>query len=168
MDKRLYILAEFDGAAQEKIRDLAKLLRENNLEGTQTKDIPYHITLGSYAANIENDLMILLDEIEKNITAFDVSFGSLGLFGLKVLFLNPDMSLELIELYNYIKGKSPHEGDNLSAHATLLIDEPESILKALPLLAGKFRAFGGKVKYLSLYEFFPARFIGRIELREKA
>jgi len=168
MDKNLYLLAEFDEATQIKFREFEEIIIYSSLSGTQTKNIPYHITLGSFSSDCENYLVNMLDEIGKIKSAFDLTFSSLGLFGLKVLFLNPDMSRELIELHDFTKGKSLHRDDSLAAHATVLIDEPENILKILPPLAEKFRAFRGKIRYVSLYEFFPARFIGRTELRDRA
>jgi hypothetical protein len=47
-----------------------------------------------------------------------------------------------------------------------LIDEPENILKMIPEIAKKINEINGKIKYISLYEFFPTRFIKKIELKE--
>jgi hypothetical protein len=75
------------------------------------------------------------------------------------------MNAGLIQIYDNVKEKSLHKDDCLAAHATLLIDEPKNILAVLPKIAEKFTKISGKIKYISLYEFFPARFIKRIELR---
>jgi len=46
-----------------------------------------------------------------------------------------------------------------AAHATLLIDEPDVILKALPIVAENFKPFKARIESIALYEFFPKRLI---------
>jgi 2'-5' RNA ligase len=168
MDKKLYLLAELDDDAQMKIKEFEKILMENNLTGKQTKDIPYHITLCSYSLDQENYLKCLMEKIgeEKTFNKIKITFSNFGLFGLNVLFLSPCMNKKLIELYDYIKVNSFNEKDDLSAHVTLLIDEPENILKILPKMVENNKPIDGKIKDISLYEFFPKRFIKKIELNE--
>ena len=119
----------------------------------------------SYPVDYEKDLIKKLDEIKNNSREIELSFSSLGLFGLNVLFVNPDMNLKLMELHNYVKENSLSKEDTFSAHTTLLIDEPDTILKILPDVTKAFSKIEGKITSISLYEFFPARFIKRIELR---
>ncbi|MDR1215829.1 MAG: hypothetical protein LBK25_04005 [Treponema sp.] len=110
MDKRLYLLAEFDDNTQMKIKKFEKILLENNLTGKQAKDVPYHITLCSYALDQENYLKCLLEKIneEKIFNKIKITFSNFGLFGLNVLFLNP-------RLYDYVKINSFNEDDDLAA-----------------------------------------------------
>jgi len=164
MEKKLYILAELDEETQTQIKGIENIISENGLTGQQTKDIPYHITINSFSSNYENELIKMIEDIKTKTRKFSVSFSSLGLFGLKVLFLNPDVNINLVDLFNYTKGKNLHEDDFLSAHTTLLIDESENIIKILPKITEKFQRISGIIKYISLYEFFPTRFIKRIEL----
>ncbi|MDD4680983.1 MAG: 2'-5' RNA ligase, partial [Clostridia bacterium] len=61
----------------------------------------------------------------------------------------------------------PHCGKgayNWTAHATLLIDEPEKILKALLIVAKNFKPFKARIESIGLYEFFPMRFINECSL----
>lgn len=51
-----------------------------------------------------------------------------------------------------------------AAHATLLIDEPNMILKALPIVGENFKPFTARIESVALYEFFPARFINECKL----
>ena len=162
MDKQLYLLAEFDENTQAEIKKIEKIIAENGLSGKQTKNIPYHITLSSYSVDHEEGLKELMDKI--NIQRIKLTFSSLGLFGLNVLFLNPDMNSKLIDLYNCVKENSINKDDYLAAHVTLLMDEPDNIMKALPRITREFVKISGEIKYISLYEFFPARFIKRMEL----
>jgi 2'-5' RNA ligase len=165
MDKKLYLLAELDDDTQKEFINIEKVILENGINGSQTKNIPYHITLCSYSVDNENKLIELLDNVVNDFKEIEISYSSLGLFGLKVLFANPDMNSELIKLYNYVKENGSAKDEHLAAHTTLLIDEPENILKVLPEVTKAFNAIHGKIKYISLYEFFPARFIKRIEIK---
>ena len=166
MDKKLYIIAELDDDTQKMIKNYEKIIQENGFVGKQTKDIPYHITLGCYALSFENYLKILLDNIEKSFSEINIKFSGFGLFGLNVLFLNPCMNMGIIELYNFVKENNPYADNDVVAHTTLFIDEPENILKILPKFVEKSNKINGKIKYISLYEFFPKRFIKKIELKE--
>ncbi|MDR0443129.1 MAG: hypothetical protein LBH44_06975 [Treponema sp.] len=165
MDKNLYIIAEHDNDTQKTIEKYNKIILENGLIGNQTKDIPYHITLGCYSLEYENYLMDLLDKIGSKFNEIDLSYSGFGLFKLDVLYLNPYMNIKLIELYNFVKEKSLWNTD-LAAHTTLFMDKPENIIKILPKMAEIFEPINGKIKYISLYEFFPLRFIKQKELKE--
>ena len=164
MVKKLYLLAELDNASQLEIKEIEKIIIENGFIGKQTKDIPYHITLCSFPLEMENRLKDLMENLCKKFKKININFTSLGLFGLKVLFMNPNMNIELIEMYNYLKENSFEKDYDLSAHTTLIIDEPENIIKILPKIVEKYKGLNGKIKYISLYEFFPVRFIKRAEL----
>ena len=48
----------------------------------------------------------------------------------------------------------------------MFIDEPDNVLKILPRFVEKSKKTAGNIKYISLYEFFPARLIKRIMLLE--
>jgi len=164
LDKKLYLLAELDDASQLEIKEIEKIIIENGFIGEQTKDIPYHITLCSFPTEMENHLKNLLENLNGRYKKIYIKYSSLGLFGLNVLFMNPDMNMELIEIYNELKENSFEKDYDLSAHTTLIIDEPENIMKILPKIAEKYKGINGIIKYVSLYEFFPARFIKRVEL----
>jgi 2'-5' RNA ligase len=164
MDKKLYLLAELDDDSQMEIKKIGKIIIENGFIGKQTKDIPYHITLCSFSIEMENFLNDLMEKLCKKIKKINIKFSSLGLFGLNVLFMNPNMNNELIEIYNYIKENSFEKDYDLAAHLTLIIDEPENIIKILPKIVENYKGVNGKIKYISLYEFFPMRFIKKIEL----
>ena len=68
MDKKLYIIAELDDSTQKIIKNYEEILHENGFVGKQTKNIPYHITLGCYSLDFEHYLKGLLDNIEKKIS----------------------------------------------------------------------------------------------------
>ena len=165
MDKKLYLIAELDEDSQIAIKEYEKIISECGLIGKQTKNIPYHITLCSFPTEMENFLKESLEKINIEYNKFSINFSGFGLFGLNVLFLNPTMNLELIKIYNYLKKDSFEKERELAAHLTLIIDEPQNILSVLPKMVEKGKALSGTIKYISLYEFFPKRFIKKIELK---
>jgi len=172
MDKKLYLVAELDNNFQNKFNELYQIILENEIIGIQTKDIPYHITLCSFQIDDKNIVLNLMDEIKGQFNKINIAFSGFGLFGLNVLYLNPCFNKNLMELYNFANKNSLDKNNEFAAHATLLIDEPENILKILPkinekfneLIEGKYNAFTGQVENIGLYEFSPLKFIKKINL----
>jgi len=172
MDKKLYLVAELDNNFQNKFNELYQILLENEIIGIQTKDIPYHITLCSFQIDDKNIVLNLMDEIKGQFNKINIAFSGFGLFGLNVLYLNPCFNKNLMELYNFTNKNSLDKNNEFAAHATLLIDKPENILKILPkinekfneLIEGKYNAFTGQVENICLYEFSPLKFIKKINL----
>ena len=83
---------------------------------------------------------------------------------MSVLFFGPDVNMELLAL------QQPFEQDRIkehewTAHTTLMMDEPEVILKALPIVVEQFNGFHATVESVSLYEFWPSRFICQCPLQ---
>lgn len=164
MDKYLCILAELDENTQDKLQIYKKIISETGFTNKQIDGVPYHITLNTYSVEHEEYLNKFLDEINNKFKQIDVVYTSLGLFGLKIIYLNPAMNMKLIELYDFTKEKNNSKFNVFAAHTTLFIGEPENTLKLLPIFTEKAFKISGKLKYISLYEFFPAKLIKRIEL----
>lgn len=93
-------------------------------------------------------------------------FSHIGLFGGgKVLYAAPDMNpADLLELQKAIKTETidPYPW---TPHCTIIIDEPETIKKAVPIVIDNFTPFTGKVTKLHLCAFWPTREIATIELK---
>jgi len=85
-----------------------------------------------------------------------------GLLGLKELFLAPNMNFELMKLQIYLFPGSGHGYHPWAAHGTILIDEPDSILKAVPLVAQRFSPFLARIESVAVYEFYPTRLIREV------
>ena len=160
-NKALYILAGYDDPTERRLAGIQDNLYSQGFIGTHTKNIPQHITLGSFPLDRESRLIDLLRETAETTAPFTVVFSHIGIFaGGKVLFIAPDISRALLELKERL---GPSRG--WTPHTTMLIDEPEIILKALPEVAKSFSAFEGTVSSLHLYEFFPARHILSVKLK---
>lgn len=164
-EKALYLIANFDSETQNKLNGYYDVLLQNSFIGNQTKNIPYHFTLGSRNIDCEKQMISELDKICSETACIDICLGYIGLFGLKVLFIAPNMNFELQELQNSFFGHCGNGSHPWAAHATLLIDEPEIILKALPIIADNFKPFKARIESVALYEFFPARLIKECKLK---
>jgi len=162
MDKALYLLAEFDQATQE---GLAALYQTLGVEGRQTKDIPYHLTLGSRPCGEEVSMAQELAMVCTQTDCIEVRMDHLGFFGLHCLFVEPNMNRELLTLRNRFFPQCGKGVSAWTAHATLLIDEPEKVTAAIPIAAAHFEPWNARIEAVSLYEFFPTRFITRCILQ---
>lgn len=159
-DKALYILAGYDDKTEEHLAGIQNKLYEQGFVGVHTKNLPQHITMGSFPVEKEEELKEQLKELSRNASPIDVTFNHVGIFqGGKVLFIAPDPSKEMLDLKENF-GSSY----DWTAHTTMLIDETDVLCKALPIVLDNFSSFAGKISYLHLYEFFPSRHILTVKL----
>jgi 2'-5' RNA ligase len=154
-------MAGYDDDTENHLAGIQKTLYTVGLIGQHTKNIPQHITLQTYPTDQEAEVVQMLQKIATETNAFDVCISHIGIFtGGKVLFIAPDKDTDLIAL----KEKFGPSFD-WTPHTTMLIDEPENIQLALPLVMKEFSSFNGKVASLHLYEFWPTRHILTVDLR---
>ncbi|MDN3955972.1 2'-5' RNA ligase family protein [Sporolactobacillus laevolacticus] len=163
-EKMLYVLAQFDHESQAKFRELQSALVKSGIIGKQTPDIPYHLTLGSFDLNQETELKKRLQMVCEGASSFEVTLSHIGLFGLNVLFLAPNVTHELLDLQSHFAHGS-RDAFEWTAHATLLLDESNKIQKALPIVAENFKPFRARIDCVSLYEFWPVRHISDCKLK---
>ncbi len=130
------------------------LLKTAGFAGTQTQGIPHHLMMASFDPAREEEINHMLQQVCGTTPCFSLPFHHIGLFGLKVLFLAPDVNAELLSLHQKLSLGQPDGENGWSAHATLLIDEPEAILKALPIVADHFKGFTAEVKVSPSMSFF--------------
>ncbi|WP_238918641.1 2'-5' RNA ligase [Clostridium sp. YIM B02555] len=161
-DKFLCVMAQYDKETELKLKEIQKLLSDNGFVGQQTPNLPNHITIGSFDISQEELVKEKVKMVSKQFHSFDIKLNSIGLFGLDVLFIAPSVNHELLNLQQYFNNDYA-DGFGWTAHTTMLIDDHETIQKALPYLANNFKSFTGKIESISLYEFWPTRFI----LKEK-
>ena len=79
-DKALYVLAGYDDATEMRLAALQNKLYEHGFTGTHTKNIPQHITLGSFPTEKERELTELLQKLSEEGSSFDVTFNHVGIF----------------------------------------------------------------------------------------
>ena len=158
----LYAVARLDRDTSRKMSEIQHALLSSGIVGRQTPDIPYHITLGAFPVARRQEACDILEQVCRTLSAFTVDFNHIGLFGLQVLFLAPDVNRELLDLQRYFD-----DGHPWTAHATLLVDEPSMVLKALPIVADHFKSLQARIESIGLYEVLPTRCVCEGMLREK-
>ena len=164
-EKHLYLLAQFDSESQRRLADCYEALSRHGFVGTQTKGIPYHFTLGRRDPDCESELSAQLERVCAETRAFDIHMSHIGLFGLNVLFVAHDVNAELLSMLSAFFPECGSGAYNRTMHATLLIDEPDVVVHALPVLTQSFRPFIARVESVVLYEFFPARLVRECRLQ---
>ena len=160
-DKALYVLAGLNKDTQNLLAEYQTALTEKGYIGTQTKNIPYHITLGSFSTDCEKSLIEKLNEYALTNPSVELMYNHIGIFGGgKVLFFCPDVTHQLLALKEAF-----NDNRDWTAHTTLLIDEPDNILDASKTVLSSFNPFTAKIDTLHLYEFFPTRHILSVKLK---
>lgn len=162
-DKFLCVMAQFDKETEEKLGRIYKELLEAGFVGNQTPNLPYHITLGTFESEKANELKELLKKVASSTSKIQVSFNHIGLFGMEVLFAAPSVSHELLNLQKEFNNNYANDL-TWAPHTTIIIDKPEVIQKAIPIVAESFSSFSGYIEGISLYEFWPTRFISEERL----
>ncbi len=154
-NKALYILAGYDEQTEVQLTGIQNKLYEQGFVGSHTKNIPMHITLGKLPTEMEEELKDMLLRMAKEVDPFEVNLSHVGLFtGGWVLFIAPNVNEKLQNLKERF-GEDPA----WTPHTTMLIDKPEVIVDALPVVIKEFQEFKGTITSLHLYEFFPTRHI---------
>ena len=157
-DKFLCVMAQYDEETEQKLKKIQKVLLDNGFDGKQTPNLSNHITLGTFEVDKEEMLKERIKMVSKNFRSFDIKLNNIGLFGLDVLFIAPLVNHELLNLHKYFISNCA-DGSDWTAHTTMLIDNHDVIQKALPYVEESFKSFTGRIESISLYEFWPTRFI---------
>lgn len=160
----LTLMADLDDVSQEIMSGWYNALKETSFTGTQTPGIPYHISLATFPLEKEQEAVALMQKVAAEFAPVSVHISHMGMFaGGKVLFGAPDMSPELTALHDACASETVQQYP-WTPHATILIDEPETVCDALRVLVKSFHPFVGKITRLHLCAFWPTREIAAVEL----
>ena len=160
----LTLMADFDENTQACMSDWYGALKKAGFQGTQTPDLPYHISLGTFPLDKEAYAIEIMEKAAKEFAPFQVHLSHIGIFAPgKVLFSAPERTPELDALHNACD-VFPNPSRPWTPHATLLLDEPEVIARAVPELLKSFRPLLATVTRLHLCAFWPKREIGSAAL----
>lgn len=164
----LTLMADLDDASQAIMGQWYDELKQAGFTGVQTPGLPFHISLGTFALDKEQEVVEEIKSLAEKFAPVPVHISHIGMFaGGKILFGAPDMNPpELLQLRQSIKTKTD-EKFPWTPHATILIDEAETIQKALPIFVKSFHPFLGKITKLHLCAFWPTREILTVELKGK-
>lgn len=154
-EKFLTVYAVLDEASQQTLLGYRRMLEAAGLAGTQTNDIPFHISLGSYPTNCADMLSKRIREVCARTAPFPLRFPALGRFD-RVLFARPEESVEILRLRGEFDSDYPHAFP-YEPHCTLLQDAPMDVTRAEALLTPCFTPLDARVVGIELGEFFPTR-----------
>ena len=158
------LMADFDENTQACMSEWYGALKKAGFQGTQTPNLPYHISLGTFPLDKEEYAIGIMEKAAKEFSSFQVHLSHIGIFAPgKVLFSAPERNPQLDALHDACD-VFPNPYRPWTPHATILMDEPEVIVKAIPELLSCFRPLLATVTKLHLCAFWPKREIGESEL----
>lgn len=161
----LTLMADYCEEDQQRISIWYDALQQAGFTGTQTPGLNHHISLATFPVEAEAEAIALTRRVAAEFGPVHADIRHVGVFpGGKVLFAAPDMSPELTALQQACAGDRPLNGYPWTPHTTMLIDTPEQIGAALPVLMEKFVPIRAKITHLHLCAFWPTREILTIEL----
>ena len=163
----LTLMADLDDTSQRILRAWYRKLRDAGFTGVQTPDLPFHISLASFSLDRELEAVEEMKELAARFSALPVHISHIGLFaGGRVLYAAPDMNpADLLALRRAIRTET-QDRFPWTPHATIMIDEPETIRQALPILEEQFQPFMGRITRLHLCAFWPTREICTVSLKK--
>lgn len=161
----LTLMADLDEGSQKRLAAWYEDLKAAGFTGTQTPGLPYHISLASFALDKEAEIKAEIQKLAGEFSPIPVHISHIGIFkGGTVLFAAPDMNPpDLLSLRKAIRTETD-DPYSWTPHCTILIDEPETVHEALPVLIRSFQPFCGKITGLHLCAFWPTREIAGVSL----
>ena len=162
----LTLMADLDEESQAIMGEWYEKLKKSGFVGMQTPGLPFHISLATFSLDEEQEVIEEMQRLAKEFSTISVHISHIGMFaGGKVLFGAPDMNPQLFSLREAISVETS-EKFPWTPHATIMIDESETICRALPILLESFHPFVGKITRLHLCAFWPTREIMSVDLCE--
>ena len=163
----LTLMADLDDDSQQTLSGWYEEIKKAGVNGVQTPGLPFHISMGCFSLDKESDVIDEMKELATRFSSIPVHISHIGLFaGGKVLYAAPDMNpANLLDLRQAIKTET-QEKFPWTPHCTIIIDEPETIQNALPILVEHFQPFMGRITRLHLCAFWPTREIATVYLKD--
>ena len=161
----LVLMADLDANAQALMSGWYEKVKAAGFTGKQTPGLPFHISMATFPLQHESEAIEITKRAAAAFAPITVHMSHIGLFqGGKVLYAAPDMNPPaLMALREAVKPNTPDEHP-WTPHCTLLLDEWDTVYKALPIAMDCFRAFVCNVTRLHLCAFWPTREILRLDL----
>ena len=163
----LTLMADLDDDAQERMSGWYKSLREAGFSGVQTAGLPYHISMATFPPGHEKEAEEIAQKAAAAFAPVPVHISHIGMFaGGRILFGAPEKDIGLAALHEACQSDWPQKYP-WTPHTTILIDEPETVYAALPIIVKTFAPFVTKIVRLHLCAFWPTREIGSYALTGK-
>ena len=161
----LTLMADLDDDAQRRLSGWYDALKAAGFTGTQTPGLPYHISMAAFPTVQEAEAVEIAKRAAAESGPVSVHYSHIGMFaGGRILFAAPERNAGLDLLQEACKSSAPQQYP-WTPHTTLLIDEPETVHAALPVLVRSFAPFTGRIVRLHLCAFWPTREILSVDLK---
>ncbi|MDE5562986.1 MAG: 2'-5' RNA ligase family protein [Clostridiales bacterium] len=157
-DKFLTVFAVFDDETQQKLKALQNRVLSLGYAGTQTMGIPFHISLGSFKVEDEQELIVRIKEVCSQHSEFDINLNKVNHFNNRVLFIEPSENKDLRGLHELFDNNFA-DGFPWHAHATIFCGNEKQVIEAKQCLNDIFVPIKAKVVGIQMGEFFPTRMI---------
>ena len=162
----LTLMADLDDPSQELLSCWYEALRKAGFTGTQTPGLPFHISMEVFPTDREEQALELTRKAAGMFAPVPVHISHIGMFaGGRVLFCAPERNPQLDALHAACE-KYPSKYP-WTPHATVLIDDADTVLAALPVLVNHFQPFTANITRLHLCAFWPTREILSVQLKEE-
>ncbi len=166
MKKFLTVFAVFDEETQKLLKGYQDRVLSLGYKGTQTMDIPFHISLGTYPVDEEEKLKKKICEVSKLNRGFEIKLFKVNRFSYKVLFVEPEFSVGLKNLHSIFDGNVFNDEFDWHPHTTIFMGEEKQVKEAEQCLTQIFRPITAKLVGIQMGEFFPTRMIIEESLAE--
>ena len=161
--KFLTVIAVLDDETQERMNALQQKILSTGLVGTQTMQIPFHISLGSYPPDCGDEVLRSVRETAGKQTSFPIKLIGIHSFSERVLFLQPEENERLTALHSVFDCAYP-QGFPWVPHATLFCGEEAEVRAAKKMIEDTVFPIDARVTAIELGRFFPAEKIERAYL----
>lgn len=161
------LMADLDEGVQKNMTAWYEELQKEGFTGTQTPNLPYHISLATYPLEMEDEVVENIKKVAEEFSQVEVHLSHMGIFaGGQVLFAAPERNPELDKLQEACQMGVPQQY-GFTPHTTILIDKPEVVQAAIPTFVKCFQPMVSKVTRLHLCAFWPTREILALNLKEE-
>ena len=161
----LTLMADLDEDTQSCMSGWYDKLKEAGFSGVQTPGLPFHISMATFPLDKEEEAISVMQNAARKFSPVSVHISHIGIFaGGKVLFGAPERDEALNVLHDACRSDSPQPYP-WTPHVTVMIDKPQVICAALPVLLQSFTPIVGKITRLHLCAFWPTREIMTVELK---
>ena len=140
----LCLMADLDEGVQKNMSEWYAEIKKEGFTGTQTPNLPYHISLATYPLEMEEEVLANVKKVAAEFSQVEVDLSHIGMFaGGSVLFAAPDRNPQLDMLQEACQMGVPQrqlqEWLRQSEHGklaglvtTLRIEEAKRVLKQHP------------------------------------
>ena len=156
--KFLTVFAVFDRETQIKLKSLQDKILDLGYEGSQTMDIPFHISLGSFPVECAKDLTDKIKTVCSQTKEFKIRLNNINHFNNTVLFVEPAENTELQALHDLFDNNFA-DGFPWHAHATIFCEEADKVARASEVVESVFEPFEAKIIGIQMGQFFPTKIL---------